>query len=445
MTPETSEWIDLGLLLSNRPDGAASCGAVRIDPAGRMKPAPDIDHLGSSLAAETELENRRKQPWAVVLPPDGDDAALEALAPLLALREAEQDGPVAIRNVPRRRSWEPYAGTLGRWLGNWWGQVHSDETPRYVLIVGDFDTIAVEVEQVLAAQGVFVGRLALEPESLAAYAQKVIRADESRTSGPTTAVMLGVDDPDPDIRTAARSLFQPITVECEHLLRRYELGVVERLVCGPGWDAGRLLEAVAADGARVLCSVTHGLGSAGAAGPGDLGAPVLGDGLVLDSHRVGSGRFLAGGVWFCHACFGAGQVAESGFARFIESATLYEDPGGSLKKIWSEYPTTGRGLVGPTPRAALANPNGPLAFIGFADLEFAGLSDDRDAAAQAGAIRALAEGARIGNATRGIMQRRTAAADRFLRFERATDGLRLANVRNLILLGDPAARMFRAD
>ena len=83
---------------------------------------------------------------------------------------------------------------------------------------------------------------------------------------------------------------------------------------------------------------------------------------------ISEATFLPGGLWFYFACFGAGTPSESAYHHWM---TMLEQNGmktvGPLGRLLADLSTNG-GFTSGIARAALANPNGPLAMIGHLDL-----------------------------------------------------------------------------
>src|SRR6185436_10307699 len=125
----------------------------------------------------------------------------------------------------------------------------------------------------------------------------------------------------------------------------------------------------------VLLSVSHGLGAprggwkSGGEQRALQGALALGGGDVLSAAELRDKRFLAGGMWFCLACFGAATPAESVYHAWLSLLAEQGAHTGRLEAVLKSLPKPGeRPFVAALPQAALANPEGPLAVIGHVDL-----------------------------------------------------------------------------
>lgn len=90
-------------------------------------------------------------------------------------------------------------------------------------------------------------------------------------------------------------------------------------------------------------------------------------GGCLTGEQVARGRFLPGGFWFYFACFGAGTPAKSAYWHWLRASAFGKDISDSdlLNGLAADNP---HGFIAALPKAALANPEGPLAVIGHIDL-----------------------------------------------------------------------------
>jgi hypothetical protein len=87
------------------------------------------------------------------------------------------------------------------------------------------------------------------------------------------------------------------------------------------------------------------------------GALVFDNRVLLTAEDAKSGPFLRGGFWFLFACFGAGTPKQSACHHWHNGV-----PTANLPKS-NENP-----YIAALPKAALANPEGPLAIVGHLDL-----------------------------------------------------------------------------
>jgi Arc/MetJ-type ribon-helix-helix transcriptional regulator len=99
------------------------------------------------------------------------------------------------------------------------------------------------------------------------------------------------------------------------------------------------------------------------------GAMSFGRSGRLRGDDIRSGAFLPGGVWFMFACYGAGTPDDSRFRHWLQQLRDAGKFRGKPEAVLKSLPKEGeRPFVAALPRAALANPDGPVAFIGHLDL-----------------------------------------------------------------------------
>ena len=418
------------------------------------------------------------QRWAVVAPESVEgDRQLEAIAPLLRLREDEQGAPATVYRVPPGMDARQAVG----WKDEvyWSEDVPEEERPLYLLMLGDLHQTSVELQHALA-NGALVGRLhfadaegGTDPAAYAAYAAKVVRFARE-----------GTPDAAPDLLFFVARDGTPAT-----LFGEAKLVAPGLLAAQQGRDAGRLpaasvreVEAETVDellaagaGARpsVLLSVSHGLG----APPGGWrskeeawrrqGALVVGPNEVLDAERLRSQPFLPGGMWFFLACFSAGTPATSAYHAWLSQLRQEGAYGKPAEAVLQSLPGPGqRPFLAALPQAALANPAGPLAVIGHVDLAWAYSfsamkkpSESRKSRLLS-SVEVMVRGSRAGVALEALARFYREANDALMsryeleadaraegrpdptdRVERAHLWMLRNDLRGYVLLGDPAARL----
>jgi len=356
-----------------------------------------------------------RQRWGVIAPQGREgDAMLEAIAPLLQLREAEQGAPVTKYRVAADMD----AARAVDWKNDIYRseKVAEAERPRYLLILGELDKVALELQHALA-NGSYVGRLAFtdaagEPElaQYEAYARKVV-AFAGKLSLQATADALFYTANDGTSATAAARL--QLVGPCLERLALGRSGSSSpagqvREINAESGSAAELLAGAGSARPSVLLSVSHGLGAPrGGWSSGELqrrrqGALSLGR-EVLEAEALRKGPFLPGGMWFCLACFSAGTPAESAFYVWLAALAKQEAYDGRLDAVLKSLPGQGgRPFVAALPQAALVNPDGPLAVIGHMDLAWTHGFTDANNPARSRASRILStlevllEGARAG-------------------------------------------------
>ena len=235
---------------------------------------------------------------------------------------------------------------------------------------------------------------------------------------------------------------------------------------------GALIEAAGSREASVLLSLSHGLGAprrgwrSAEQQRRTQGALCLGlDGEPLSAESLGSAAFLPGGVWLMIACFGAGTPGDSAYLPWLQALAASGGEGRAAADVLRSLPRAGEPpFLAALPRAALANPKGPLAVIGHVDLawSFAFMDSGRGSRASRifGAMRALLSGSRAGVALDSLMQAYREANDDLssgyqMQREAAARGqayagdarkvaqlwMRRNDLRGYLLLGDPAAHL----
>ncbi|MGK3965481.1 hypothetical protein WMF38_15055 [Sorangium sp. So ce118] len=422
------------------------------------------------------------QRWSVIAPegPAGDEA-LEAIAPLLRLREAEQGAKV-----------EPYRVRPGMGVAEaaqWKADVLRDERvpeeeiPRYLLLLGDLDEVSAELQHVLA-NGAFVGRLHVagpdgrpDPGGYAAYAEKAVRwAQEPTGHGQPDALFFVADDGTGATRLGRHLLIEPC-VTMAHRPGRRPFPAANIVDISGADTADEFLRAGCAARPSVLLSVSHGLGRPrrgwtsvdhqralqGALLVGAQGSSAP----LLTAEMLQSTPFLPGGLWFCLACFGAGTPKESAFHAWLSVLAREGVHAGRVQRVLESLPQGGeRPFLAALPQAALRSPQGPLAVIGHLDLAWTYSFVDPGRTTQSRAsrifscIQTMARGSRAGVAFDALMRSYREVNDELLSGYHAEEDARVWNrpspvapaqrssafmlrndLRGYVLLGDPAARL----
>jgi hypothetical protein len=334
--------------------------------------------------------------------------------------------------------------------------------------------VPLSVQHVLAADG-FVGRLAFDgADDYRAYAEKVQRwEDHPSPARAGDAILHTVHDDTPATRRGHDTLMTPGQ---RILARRRDLGdvrVAEIRATGTAQPAPEeLMRAVAGAGDRpaVLFTLGHGAGAPRAGWPSttrqrcEQGALSFGRGGLLSGRDLAGRTFLAGGMWVALACFGAGTPDSSDYLHWLQllgrDGHVRDDLGHVRDSLARERP-----FVAGLPKAALASPDGPLAFIGHVDLAWAYSFlelDDRPMPRPGrlmGVIQSLLHGDRAGVALRYLTRffaevntELTALDDGHTRAGRSALGARerlrrghlwmlRQDLAGWMLLGDPAVRL----
>jgi hypothetical protein len=95
----------------------------------------------------------------------------------------------------------------------------------------------------------------------------------------------------------------------------------------------------------------------------------FGKGGKLRGEDLAARRFLPGGLWMMFACFGAGTPDDSAYRPWLEQLRALGKFGGAIEPVLRSLPAAGQPpFIAALPRALLANPDGPLGFVGHIDL-----------------------------------------------------------------------------
>jgi hypothetical protein len=370
--------MDLELLLAHADDLRPVSEGLPVASAANEPIPPQEDeptHLWDPGGDPNDLSLQR---WGVIAP-EGKrgDRLLALITPLRELRQAHQGGaPVRVYRVP---------STLGaREATAWKRRVLMDEAvpeaeqPRYLLLLGDFDEVSFELQQILASDA-FVGRLAFRDDAgFEAYVDKVLRWERA-TALPERgrAAFYTVHDGTAATLIGYKSVVAPSLMRCreQHLVEGFRAREVLEIGDPIDWSPERLLATARMPEPTLLFTLSHGLG-APRAGWSSVdhqrrlqGAMSLGSRQYLEPADLERGAFIPGGIWFYFACFGAGTPPQSAFHPWLARLRAGGRYAGRLDSVLASLPRQGeRPFVSSLPQAALANPEGPLAVLGHVDL-----------------------------------------------------------------------------
>jgi len=431
------------------------------------------------------------QQWALVVPagPEGD-RLLSLVEPLRRKREQEQGREALVYRVDAGMD----AVAAAKWIQNEYreaaGRVESTR-PRYLALLGGPDVISWDFQQMLAGE-TFVGRIAFDADTqYEAYVDKVVRLSAEREIPKANALFHAVLDGSRATREGHEHLVLPSldwartatkngSFDAENILDIPMSSIGSPL--DPTTAAGALLRESARTRAGMLFTMSHGAGipKAGwrsAAEQRDIqGAMVLGRrGDLLTANDIKHAPFLPGGVWFMFACYGAGTPSRSAYFPWLERLHALGFLGKSAEHVMAALPRAGEPpFVAALPRAALANPDGPLGFVGHVDLAWSWGFQDYDVTPTGFALKnradrfqsilqAFANGHRFGvahhelvkffrSANAGLTaeyddleQKKLASPgfveDRATQIRRANLWMQRQDLSAYVLLGDPAARL----
>ncbi|EPX57185.1 hypothetical protein D187_006939 [Cystobacter fuscus DSM 2262] len=471
----------LELLLARADDHQPSLPSG-LDPAS-VQSAPRPERL--PRRAEVPLLDRPdadpnalpEQRWGVISP-EGDegDRLLRAIAPLVEHRARQQDAEVKIYRVHPDMD----AAQAVTWRERVYRdeRVPAEERPRYLLVLGSPQQVSFELQHVLA-QGAFVGRLHFAtPEgtpdlaSHGAYVDKVLAHEHSSEQAEAADVLLYTAS---DGSRATVQGHQLLMEPCRKMVEARWLPkqLARRLEVLLGEEAEELPSVAGTVRSGVLLSVSHGLGapSGGWASAEQQrarqGALCLAPERELTADMVRQSPFLPGGMWFCVACFGAATPRKSAFHAWLSMMAKQKRFPGRPEAVLDNLPRPGEPpFLAALPQALLANPLGPLAFVGHSDLawNFGFANPDNLAESRASrilsALEVLAKGSRVGVALDALMRSFRDVNDSLmsayqerqeaLEEERPDpiDPKRLGylwmlrnDLRGYLLLGDPAVRL----
>lgn len=419
-------------------------------------------YLWDELGAPNDLARQR---WAVIAPEGAEgDALLARIQPLIAARAQQQPGPIRTYRVPATMTPDEAA----RWKKQVFepSERHREDLPRYQLLLGDLHQVPAELQVIQATDG-FVGRLAFDRgEHYEAYVDKLLAAERARASAPLRAVFHTVQDGSEATRVGRRSLMEPGLELARELHARGPASFPAALVEGHGDppSADEFLALARDPAPTAMFSVSHGAGAPRRGWPSlaeqraRQGAMCFGDAGELQGADLAAQSFLPGGVWFMLACFGAGTPATSKYHRWLTALAAQGQFQGQPEAVLRSLPRADqRPFIAALPKAVLANPRGPLAFVGHLDLAWTYSFRELDGGRAQNrpgrfvqTLAALVRGHRVGAAFRELFRyfEQTNTELSTLDEGEVTAPLRRAHLWMLrqdlagyVVLGDPAARL----
>lgn len=418
------------------------------------------------------------QRWGVIAPEGkAGDKMLEAITPLLRMREREQGAPILTYRVPPDMD----AKKAVSWKDEvyWSEDVEEDDRPLYLMMLGDLEEVALELQHSLA-NCALVGRAHFahtdgKPnlDAYAAYAEKVVRFAQQGTPEERPDLLFHVArDGTNATQSGEARLLNPCLEVAMKGRDAGKLPVSE--VCEIDAETSEeFLTAGAHTRPSVLLSISHGVGAPRRGWSSEeeqwrkQGALVMGHNDVLDAERLGTQAFLPGGLWFLLACFGAGTPSASAYHAWLSLLAKEGAYSGKAHSVLASLPAAGaRPFVAALPQAALANPRGPLGIIGHMDLAWTygfssatNLGESRKSRFYS-ALEVMARGSRAGVGIEALMRFYRETNDALMasyqseadaRTQQRADGTNhkerghlwmLRNdLRGYVLLGDPAVRL----
>lgn len=361
----------------------------------------DLGAAGNDIAA---------QGWSVIAGAGKrGDELLARIKPLIDAR-TELGGTIRIYRVPERMTVQE----AQRWRQDVYNNDDPDLIPRYQLLLGDLHEVPLELQQVQAPEG-FVGRLAFDdPEGYDAYVEKVLRWERGPASPrrDPEALFFSVHDGTAATAMGHRGLIEPVFTMADEMRASGRFKASELRSVGdrdePSPD--ELLRVAAGMERGVLFTMSHGAGAPRRGWDSEeaqrrgQGAMSFGRAGELPGEVIAGKPFARGGVWFMFACFGAGTPSRSKFHHWLARLAEHGQFRGRPESVLKSLPGGGqRPFIAALPKTALANPDGPLAFIGHLDLAWTYSFSEIDGGRQKGrpgkyynVLKSLCRGDRVG-------------------------------------------------
>lgn len=419
----------------------------------RRRQQEDEDHFG--VVYGRNPEDLGSVGWGVVIPPGFDPDMLEALDPLIRLREEQADGLFRRLDLRNGEDKDDFLSRHG--MGP--SVVDPRKVPYYLLLLGSPGEIPFDFQYQLGVSYA-VGRLDLEDaDACAAYAATVVASERSLEARPSASAahrlhLFATRHPgDTPTALSASRLVQPLHDELRGAAQAWDLGAD----VGVGATRMRLADLLTGAAAPdVLFTATHGVGGrsaqrdlAGALLCQDWPGPLAGRGPVdeahyLAAHHLPAETSVGPKVIFSFACFGAGTPQVSDYPGG-------PDGGGELAET---------GFTARLPQRLLgARAGGALAFVGHVDrawsCSFLWKGLDAQVTPFYSTMLALMDGARLGSAMESLTSRYAEIAteltrrlDGLRRYGKRIDDADLVGLwtathdaRAQVVLGDPAIRV----
>ena len=464
---------NIHLLLSHDDDGSPFMEEGVPERSAAAEKAPDDApsgplHLWDEGDDPDDLVAQR---WGVIVPEGkAGDRLLEILRPLMDVRKAAQGGHeiLTFRAPPRLDM-----ASAARWRKEVFdrGAAMASDLPRYQLIAGDLGEVPFAIQQIQQSDG-FVGRLAFQEErQYEAYVHKILEAEKKPApEAAPNATFYTVHDGTAATAATYRALVRPglELVRRQQAAGGFPVSTLEERGSQNTPSPNELLEIVRRPDPGLVFSVSHGAGA-----PRDgwknaaeqlarQGAMRFGREGTMAASDLGEKPFIPDGVWFMLACFGGGTPGTSAYRHWLERLRNIGQYSGATEEVLRALPQgNAQPFIASLPKAALANPNGPLAFFGHVDLAWTYSFEERDAgtpiskpAKFMSVVRSLLRGDRVGVAYRELVrffeQANTELTSLYDQEASGTkrDDPRLAHLWMLrqdlaayVLLGDPAVRL----
>ena len=369
----------MDLLLAHGDDGSPALDH-ETDPSTAAAVAGPVERREETFLSDitADANDLVRQGWAVVAPAGAEGDRLEALVRELVRARAEDQGDevLSIRVPPGMDS-----AAANEWKASAYPALYGQDEerrPRYLLILGDLDRVSLDTQHVLSQDGI-TGRLAcFDDHGYGAYVDKVLRWQRAPSQHERPrALFYTVHDGSSATTAGHGKLILPCRDHCLRAARdkprEFPASAVEAHGA-PSPDPDELLRLAAARHPSVLLSMSHGMGPprrrrwSPAEAREHQGAMSFGTEGALEIRDLASAPFLPGGLWLYFACFGAGTPRTSAYHHWLEMLAEQGAELGPVNETLRGLDEGGGGFVSGLGKAALANPDGPLAVLSHVDL-----------------------------------------------------------------------------
>lgn len=307
-----------------------------------------------------DMGNPRKAGWSFLVGENDPlkDQIIKEMRPLAERRGMKDPEKPLILNVTDSDEWLD-------WLQDNYFSPDLDVRPHYVLIVGAPEHVPFRFQSILATAAA-VGRLDFDSlDDLKAYVAKVIRLENAMKPAVNNETVFFATDGGPEDPThlSRRFMAEPLA----DLVQKRKLKTTK--LFGDDATKSRLLELLSKAKPALVYTASHGLGAPDE--PFDIQKRLNGaiccqeteqDSLLTVDDVPANKPFLEGAVVFQFACFGYGTPAESDYSHWLGEDGI----------------NTKADFVSALPKRLLANPEGPIAYVGHVDTAWLHGFDDPD-------------------------------------------------------------------
>ncbi len=345
------------------------------DESKRPKAQKKDPNALSFLESGESPNSIRDQMWGVVLPHDKQlaDELRGRVQPLLDHRASHNNLPIP----PRVFTAPPPGATdkeIQKWVADEYYKGDILDVPRYLLLLGDQHETPQRIQEALMHE-TFIGRLAFrDHDGYDAYVEKLIKHEKKQQRDERSATFYTVHDGTGATRVGSRALVNPVH-ELAASRPRFPPGALQNLgkqVLSPD----DFMRAAGQTESGVMFSMSHGAGAPRRGWQGDRATQLAHQGAMsfgregkLYAKEIGDKQFLKNCFWFMFACFGAGTPKRSKFHHWLKRLNEHKQFRGRADSVLRSLPEgDAPGFTAALPQAALANPNGPIAFFGHLDL-----------------------------------------------------------------------------